>query len=91
MKKKKGKEASNRERKEVGKMAVAGTVSQERRRGLKALFEKKKDVKVQQHIIPTAKDELLHDGLSDFERQIIMELREDGVSDDVIRQWMREI
>ena len=36
-------------------------------------------------------DPLLHDGLSQFERQLIQECREDGMSDSEIREWMQEI
>lgn len=43
--------------------------------------------------LPTEKktDVLLHDGLSQFERQLIQEYREDGMSDDEIQKWMQEI
>lgn len=36
-------------------------------------------------------DPLINDGTSEFERQIITECREDGMSDKDIAKWLKEI
>ena len=37
------------------------------------------------------KDSLLESATNEFEKQLILELREDGMSDDEIEQWLQEI
>ncbi len=38
-----------------------------------------------------AQDALLHDDMSEFERSLILECREDGMSDDEIQEWLKEL
>lgn len=80
-----------KKRKGAGKMQTASTATNTEKNRLKELFAKTRDVKMHRHAIPAKKDELLHDGMSEFERQLILGCREDGMSDDEIREWMQEI
>lgn len=77
-----------KERKEAGKMQTASAAARERKL---ELFAKRISTRLHPHAIPAKKDELLHDGLSEFERQLILGCREDGMSDSEIREWLKEI
>lgn len=83
-------------RKEAKKAMPVGALSQEKTKAPKQLFGrlnlvKEKVMEAVQQPAEEVADPLLHDGLSQFERQLIQECREDGMSDSEIRKWMQEI
>ena len=47
--------------------------------------------KVQEPAISEKRDELLQEGLNEFEKQFILECREDGMTDEDIQRWLQEI
>lgn len=72
----------------------AGVLSQEKIKSPKSSFAKCFALKeIIEKVRPPKEepDTLLHDGLSQFERQLIQECRDDGMSDSEIREWMQEI
>lgn len=87
------------ERKEAKKMPPeAGVLSRGRKEKIPKLalgsiipFAPKKTREAARQSTEDETDALLHDGLSQFERQLILECREDGMSDSEIQKWMQEI
>ena len=73
------------EGREVVKMGPTQTLAQRGRTfSIGIARHKKADV-------PAQPDKLLHDKLSEFERQVILECRESGMTDDEIQKWLREL
>lgn len=86
-KKRRGADKPTTKRKEAKKTMPVGALEQEKKTSKPRIskfipFAPKK---------PIEADALLHDGLSQFERRLIQECREDGMSDSEIREWMQEI
>lgn len=95
MKRRGGTDKPNRQRKEAKNVMPAGVLREKEIKTSKLLrvnrFALKGMVKMVQQTKEKKSDALLHDGLSQFERQLIQECREDGMSDSEIQEWLREI
>lgn len=90
----------NAERKEAKKTMPAGTMStsQEKAESSKVSFYRLiesfapgKTMRIMRQSHKVSHDALLHEGKNEFERSLILQWRKDGMSDDEIREWLKEI
>ncbi len=56
-----------------------------------AHFAQGKSSRAGEQTAPRQRDALLRDDMSEFERSLILECREDGMGDDEIRAWLKEL
>lgn len=56
-----------------------------------AHFAQGKFLKATRQTAAKEQDALLRDDMSDFERKLILDCRKDGMSDDEIQAWLKEI
>lgn len=97
MKKRRVADKPDTKRKEAKTTMPAGTISPKKTKiekisfGGTITFAPGKIVKTMWRPPMKKQDALLHDGRSEIERKLILEWREDGMSDSEIQKWLQEI
>lgn len=86
MRTERGKPRKRKEGKEMQSTSAFAPVKQNKPSGISWRFHSKKKNEMQ-----AEPDRLLRDDLSKFERNLIIECREIGMSDEDIQKWLQEI